>query len=96
MGILDHREQRLILRLAVDDPVGVKNLVAAMFAICLRKHHQLDVGRVALGAGERSQQIIDFVIRQGQAQFGIGLLQGAFAAGQQIDGGQRLGVQFAE
>ena len=45
--VADHAEQRLVAALAVDDPVGVEDLVAAMLGVRLREHHQLDVGRVA-------------------------------------------------
>ena len=36
---LDHAEQLLVLRLAVDDPVSIENFVSAVFRVCLRKHH---------------------------------------------------------
>ena len=45
--VADHREQRLVALAAVDDPVGIEDLVAAMLGVGLRKHHQLDVGRLA-------------------------------------------------
>ncbi len=48
MRIADHREQRLRLRLAVDHPVGIEDLVPAMLGIGLREHHQFDIGRIAL------------------------------------------------
>ncbi len=37
-GILDHLEQRLRLLFTIDNPVGVKNLVAAVLRVGLRKH----------------------------------------------------------
>ena len=37
---------------AVDDPVGVEDLVPAMLGVGLREHHQLDVGRIAADAAE--------------------------------------------
>ena len=40
----------LRLRHAVDREVGVEDLVAAVLAVGLREHHQLDVGRVAAAA----------------------------------------------
>ncbi len=50
--IANHAEQRLGFSHAVDDPVGVENLVAAMFGVRLREHHQLHVGRITPGFGE--------------------------------------------
>ena len=40
--------------LAVDDPVGVEDLVAAVLGVRLREHHELDVGRIALQARRSS------------------------------------------
>ena len=37
---------------AVDDPVGVEDLVPAVLGVRLREHHQLDVGRIAAERGE--------------------------------------------
>ena len=47
MRVADHREQRLRLRDAVDDELGVEDLVAAVLGVRLREHHQLDIGRIA-------------------------------------------------
>ena len=44
MGVTNHVEQALIVRLAVDGPSSVKDLVPTMFGVHLRKHHQLSVG----------------------------------------------------
>ncbi len=57
----DHVEQRRAFVLAVDRPCSVEYLVAAMLGVGLREHHQLDISRVALHAGERCQQIVDLV-----------------------------------
>ena len=67
-GILDHLEQRLRLLFTVDNPVGVKNLVAAVLGVGLRKHVQFNVVRVAPQFGERILQIVNFVFRQRQTQ----------------------------
>ena len=48
--LLDHREQRLRLALAIDDPIRVEDLVTAMLGVRLREHHQLDIGRIAAEA----------------------------------------------
>ena len=52
VGVADHREQRFGLRDAVDDEVGVEDLVPAMLGVGLREHHELDVGRIAAEARE--------------------------------------------
>ena len=52
MRMPDHAEQRFWLLLAVDYPLGVENLVPAVFGISLGKHHQFDVGRIACHAPE--------------------------------------------
>ena len=51
-----------VLRLAVDDPARVEDLVPAVLGVGLREHHQLDVGRIAarasrsFRAGSRSRR----------------------------------------
>ena len=40
--------------LAVDDPVGVEDLVPAVLGVRLREHHELDVGGIALAAPRSS------------------------------------------
>ncbi len=94
--IANHREQRAVLLLAVDGPVGVEDLVAAVLAVGLREHHQLDIGRVAAGLREGIEQVVDLVIRQRQAEFAVGGHQRSAAAGQHVDVGQRLRVQLVE
>jgi hypothetical protein len=96
VGVADHGEERFVLRYAVDGPVGVENLVAAVLAVGLREHHQLDIGRVAFGAGEGGVQVIDLVVRQGQAEFGVGRLQRVLAAGQHVDRRQGLRSEGVE
>ncbi|MPN01977.1 hypothetical protein SDC9_149190 [bioreactor metagenome] len=68
LRVLDHLEQRLRLLFTVDNPVGVKNLVAAVLGVGLRKHVQFNVVRVAPQFGERILQIVNFVFRQRQTQ----------------------------
>ena len=86
--VADHREQRLGLLLAVDDPVGVEDLVAAMLGVRLREHHELDVGGIALQRREVLHQVVDLVVRERQAEFGVGLDQ-RIAAARQRHGAQR-------
>jgi hypothetical protein len=81
---------------AVDHPRGVENLVAAVFGIGLGEHHQFDVGRVAAGLGEDVEQVIDFVVGQGQTERAIGVDQRGFTASQHVDRSQRLRREMAE
>ena len=59
---LDPLEQRALLLLAVDVPLGVEDLVAAVLAVRLREHHQLDVGRIAAELAVARDQILDLVV----------------------------------
>ena len=81
LGVADHPEQRARLHLAVDDEVGVEDLVPAVLGVGLREHHQLDVGRVAPQPGERLDQVVDLVVGQGQAVGRVGLLDRPRARG---------------
>ena len=88
--VADHAEQGDGLLLAVDDPVGVEYLVAAVFGVGLREHHQLDIGGVASQPGEVLHQIIDLVGGKGQTQFAVGGFQCGLAAFEDIHRGERL------
>ena len=46
--IANHAEKGFWLFFAVEDEVGVEDFVAAVFAVCLSKHHQLHIGRIAV------------------------------------------------
>ncbi len=96
LGVADHREQALRLRLAVDGELGVEDLVAAVLAVGLRKHHQFDVARVAAQAREGFDEVVDLVLGQRQAETGVGRDQGLAAAGLHVDLRHRLGRQFTE
>ncbi len=96
MRMADHAEQRLCFSLAVHYPLRVENLVAAMFGIGLRKHHQFDVGRIARHAPEILQQIVDLVVRQRQSHVQIGAFERSTAPGQQVDRRQWLGGNMLE
>ena len=56
-----HAEERFWLFFAVEDEIGVEDFVAAVFAVCLREHHQFNIGRIALQSLVVFNQIIDFV-----------------------------------
>ena len=85
--IADHAEQCLGFGHAIDDPVGVKDLVTAVLGVGLRKHHQLHVGRVAAGFAEDVQEIFDFVVGQCQTHVAIGGFQRRAATQEDIHGG---------
>ena len=55
----------------------------------MRKHHQLDVGRVAPELGEGRQQIIDLLVRQGESPLGIGARQRGVPVPAERDHSQR-------
>ena len=91
-----HAEQRLVLFLSVDDPVGVENLVAAMLRIGLREHRQFDVRRIASHTREILDQVVDFIVRQRQAHCAVGLHQRGATACEEIDRRQGFGLDVAE
>ena len=82
--VADHAEQALGLGHAVDGELGVENLVAAVLAVGLREHHQLDVGRVALETCERGDQVVNFVFGQGQAPGFVGFFECSAATAQHV------------
>ena len=43
-----HAEEGFGLFFAVEDEIGVEDFVAAVFAVCLREHHQFNIGRIAV------------------------------------------------
>ena len=82
--VADHAEQAFGLGHAVDGELGVENFVAAVLAVGLREHHQLHIGGVAIQSCEGFDQVIDFVIGQGQAPGLVGLFQRSATAIQDI------------
>jgi len=92
----DHAEEAQIFFLAVDDEIGIENLVAAVLRIGLRKHGQFDVGRIAAELLIVFDQVVDFVVRERKAEFDIRLGQGLTAAGQNVHCQQRLGFEMLE
>ncbi len=96
VGVADHAEQAFGLRLAVDDPVGVEDLVAAVLGVRLREHHQFDVARIAVEVLEVLDQVVDLVVRQRQAPVVVGLFQRGAAAVEHVHHAQRLGLGAAE
>ena len=91
-----HAEERFRLFFAVEDEIGVEDFVAAVFAVCLREHHQFHIGRIALQSLIVLNQIIDFVGGECQTHFGIGFDQSLFTAAQNIDAGESFGFEMVE
>ena len=85
LGVADHAEQAVRLRRAVDRELRVENLVAAVLAVGLREHHQLDVAGVAAERAERAGQVLDLVTVERQPEFGVRLDQRGAAAAQHVD-----------
>ena len=56
-----------------------------MLRVCLRKHHELGIGRVAFQLGVVTHEIVNFVVGQGQAKIDIGHLQGRAAVFTKLD-----------
>ncbi len=72
VGLADHAEERARLGLAVDDPLRIEDLVAAVLRVGLGEHGQLDVGGVASSLLEVGEEVVDLVGRQGETQVGVG------------------------
>src|SRR5205807_8422035 len=62
LPIFDHREQRLRLLRAVDDPVGVEDLVPAMLGVRLREHGELDIRGVAPKAAISPLEVFQLIM----------------------------------
>jgi len=60
----NHLEQRSRLPRPIDRPACIEYLVAAVFAVGLREHIQLDVGRIAPQLSELRDKILDFIGRK--------------------------------
>ena len=88
IGVADHAEQGALLLLAIDNPAGIEYLVAAVLGIGLGEHHQFHIGGIAAQPGKAVQQVVDFVLRQGQSQGAVGCRQCGAPATQCVDGRQ--------
>ena len=69
--VADHGEQRLRLARAVDDPVGVEDLVPAVLGVRLREHGELGVGRIAPQRAVGALQVLDLVFGQREAELAV-------------------------
>ena len=90
MRLADHAEKGFILLYAVNREFGVKDLVTAVFAVCLRKHHEFDVGGVTALLGESFNEIRDFIRRERKAHFLVGLFKRRAAARDDVHRCHRL------
>ena len=68
-----HALNRVAIR-SVNRPRGVEDLVAAVLAVGLCEHVELDVGGVAAEGGEFADEVVDFVGSEGQAEAAVGFL----------------------
>ena len=75
VGVANHAEQAVRLNLPIHGEISIENLVTAMLAVGLCEHHQLDIGRVALKLLERVDQVVDFIVGQGQSPAAVGVFQ---------------------
>ncbi len=71
--------------LAVDDEIGIEDLVPAVLAVGLREHHQFDIGRVAAEPGEGRRKVVDLIGRQRQAPIHVGRFERDAATAEHID-----------
>ena len=94
--VADHAEHRLVLRHAVDGEVGVEDLVAAVLAVGLREHHQLDIAGVTAQLSKGRHEVIDFIVTERKAKFGVRLHQCAAALCQHIHMGHGRGLLCLE
>ena len=96
VGVADHAEEGEVAFLAVDDPLGVEDFVAAVLAVDLAEHGQLGVGGVALGGGVGGEEVVDLGIAEGQADFLVGALEGGAALAQHVEGLAARGLRLDE
>ena len=48
VGIANHAEQGMLLIFTVERPAGIKYFMSTVFRVGLSKHHQLNIGWVAI------------------------------------------------
>ena len=96
MGVADHFEEGAFALFAVDDPVGIENLVAAVLGVDLREHDELGVGRVALHLLVGGDEVVDLLLGHGEAPVDVGLVEGFGALGHEWHGAQGRGLEVAE
>ena len=96
VGVAYHPEQGDRLLFVVYHPIRVEYLVAAMFRIRLREHHQFHIGGIAVELVKILCQILDLICGKCQPQFTVGRIQRCTAAVQDVHAGQGLRRVIAE
>ena len=96
MRVFDHLEQGFILLFSVNDPVRIKDFMAAVLTVCLRKHHELNISRIAASFRKCIGQIIDFIIRHCQTECDIRRHQRFATAAKYINEFQWFGFQLSK
>ncbi len=91
--VADHRKQAFRRALAVDDPIGVEDLVPAMLRVRLREHHELDVARVAPHGAKLRREVVDLVGRKREAELAVRAFERAASAGEDVDSRIRLAAR---
>ena len=71
-GIPDHLEQRSGRGNAIDLPIGVEDLVPAVFRVRLGEHHEFRVGRIAVETNVLGDEVVDLVGRKGEPEPNVG------------------------
>ncbi len=66
MGIADHRKQGLLARHAVDHKLRIEDLVATVFGVRLREHHEFHIAWIAPEPDEGVEQVVDLTLAEGQ------------------------------
>ena len=93
VGVADHAKQAVALDLAVNHKISVEDFVAAVLAVGLSEHHQFGVAGIAFELAKGLDQVIHFIVRQGQTPVGVGLRQGGATALQNVDKCEWLGMK---
>ncbi len=75
VGVADHREEAQVLLVAIHDPVGVENLVAAVLGIHLAEHDEFDVGRVAPHGRVGGVEVVNLVVAERQTDLDVGAFE---------------------
>ena len=88
----DHAEERFFAVFPVDRPAGVEDLVAAVFGVGLREHHEFDVGRIAVELREGVDEVVDFVFGKRKTHRNVRFFERGAAARHDVD--RRHGTAF--
>ncbi len=70
--LLDHVKQGQFLIDVINGPARIENFVSAMLGISLRKHHQLDIDRIAPQFGKTVNQLVRLLHRGRKTAVAIG------------------------